>query len=232
MAMTKLTPSEYQQLLIDNGFDLGVSGADGVWGARSSRASEQWFGLGTDLLHPRVPPPAEAGVVPASWLPDCEMERVIGHWSAGSYTVSEVDKEHYHIIVGGDLKLVRGENSIKSNVSTRDADGYAAHTLGCNTGSIGIAVACMANAVESPFNAGTYPMTEAQWLTLAAVAADCCRKYNIKVTPRTVLTHAEVEKTLGIRQRQKWDIAKAPWNPSLSSAKLNDMWRAEVQARV
>ncbi|WP_143033001.1 hypothetical protein [Sinorhizobium sp. NFACC03] len=28
------------------------------------------------------------------------MSRIIAHWSAGAYRASELDKEHYHLIVG------------------------------------------------------------------------------------------------------------------------------------
>jgi hypothetical protein len=232
MAITSLTPQEYQQLLIDRGYDLGHYGADGAWGARTSSASEAWFGRGENLVDPDRPRQPGVDVIPPEWLPDCHMVRIIGHWTAGSYTVSEEDREHYHFIVGGDLQIVRGDNSIKSNVATNDADGYAAHTLGCNSGSIGIAVACMANAKESPFTPGTYPMTESQWLMVAAVAADCCRKYSIAVTPTTVLTHGEVQKNLNKPQRGKWDINVLPWNPHVSAAQANDLWRREVSARL
>jgi len=153
------------------------------------------------------------------------MQRVIVHWTAGSYTVSSTDRESYHIIVGGDGQLVRGDNSIKANVSTSDSDGYAAHTKNCNSGSIGISAACMAGAIESPFNAGGYPLRQVQWDTLAAVAADLCRSYSIEVSPTTVLQHGEVQANLGIAQSGKWDINVLPWDPAL---KGGDVFRENV----
>lgn len=36
------------------------------------------------------------------------MSRIIAHWSAGAYRGSELDKEHYHLIVGGSGDVVRG----------------------------------------------------------------------------------------------------------------------------
>ncbi len=52
--------------------------------------------------------------------------------------------------------MVRGDHTIADNVNTADDD-YAAHTRSCNAG---VSLACMAGAVESPFHAGKFPMTE------------------------------------------------------------------------
>lgn len=168
-------------------------------------------------------------------LPDCKMSRVIIHWTGGGYLVSPHDKECYHYIVGyadGRLQVVQGDNSIKANVSTNDADGYAAHVKGFNTGSIGIAAACMADATESPFNVGPYPLTQEQWLLLAVGAAEMCKKYNIAVTPQTVLQHGEVEENCGKPQDGKWDICKLPWQPSWSKYQVGDAFRTEVSRRL
>jgi N-acetyl-anhydromuramyl-L-alanine amidase AmpD len=88
----------------------------------------------------------------------------------------------------------------------------------------------MANAVESPFNAGPYPLTQKQWDTLAAVAADLARKYKIAVSPTTVLQHGEVQKNLGIAQDGKWDINKLPWNPGMNSTEVGNQFRSKVSA--
>jgi hypothetical protein len=153
-------------------------------------------------------------IVPEAWLPECAMKRIITHWTAGAYHASAVDREHYHIIIEGDGKLVRGDRSIRDNVSTAD-DTYAAHTRGCNTGSIGVACAAMQGAIQQPFFAGDYPLTREQYDALALVAADLCEFYAIPVEPTTVLNHGEVEATLHIPQHQKWDICVLPWNPSM-----------------
>ncbi len=88
--------------------------------------------------------------LPLVWLQPVKMTRIIAHWSAGAYRASELDKEHYHLIVEGSGNVVRGDHTISDNVSTADDD-YAAHTRGCNTWSIGGSLACMAGAIESPF---------------------------------------------------------------------------------
>src|SRR3954466_4747371 len=50
-------------------------------------------------------------VVPQDWMPDCKMERIVCHWTAGSYTAGDHDRECYHILIQGDASLVRGDHS-------------------------------------------------------------------------------------------------------------------------
>jgi hypothetical protein len=157
------------------------------------------------------------------------LERVICHWTAGSYNPNDQDKEHYHFIIDGDGKVVEGDHKPEANISTSDADGYAAHTRACNTGSIGVSIAAMAGAVESPFIAGPYPIKAVQWSAMVSKVAALCKQYGIAVTPRTVLTHAEVQGTLGIQQAGKWDITRLPFEPALIGAKaVGDKLRRDV----
>jgi N-acetyl-anhydromuramyl-L-alanine amidase AmpD len=117
----------------------------------------------------------------------------------------------------------------EDNVSVAD-DTYAAHTLRCNTQSIGVAVCCMANAIERPFRAGTAPMTSGQWDLLAQVAAELARRYNIPVTRSTILGHGEVQELLNIPQKQKWDPMVLPWDSSIPKRDVGDLFRAKVSA--
>lgn len=149
----------------------------------------------------------------SEWLPKVPMKRIIIHWTAGSHAVSNLDKEHYHFIVGGDGVVVKGFPSIAAN-SGGTKSGYAAHTLNCNSDSIGVSVACMAGAVETPFNSGKSPMTEKQFLVLIKVLKELSDFYGIPVTRQTILSHAEVQPTLGIKQRGKWDISRLSFDPS------------------
>ncbi len=48
----QLTPQLLQQLLVANHYNLGKFGADGKWGSLTSRALEDWFKSGSDLLNP------------------------------------------------------------------------------------------------------------------------------------------------------------------------------------
>lgn len=167
-------------------------------------------------------------IIPRDWLPSCSMRRVICHWTAGGYQASSLDRCHYHLLIEGDGTLVRGTHSIADNVSTADGV-YAAHTAGCNTGSIGVAVCCMGGAKASPFQAGRYPMKPIQWHTMARVVAELCRVYRIAVTPQTVLGHGEVEVYLGIPQGGKWDPMVLPWAPEMSRTQVGNYFRTLVQ---
>lgn len=141
-----------------------------------------------------------------------KLQRIILHWSAGTHTVSALDRRHYHFIIDGAGAVHTGTHKPEAN--ERPVSGkYAAHTLNCNTGSIGVALAAMAGAVERPFDAGKYPITADQVDALIALAARLCAQYGIPVSRKTVLSHAEVQPSLGIAQRGKWDIA---WLPGMT----------------
>lgn len=165
-------------------------------------------------------------MVPAAWMPAAKMRRIVVHWTAGAHKASGLDKAHYHILIEADGTLVRGTPSIALNEAPVKP-GYAAHTLNCNSGAIGVSLCCMAGAVESPFANGPAPMTRAQWEALPGVLAALCKAYGIAVTPQTVLSHAEVQGTLGIRQRGKWDISRLSFDPSVIGARaVGDLFRS------
>lgn len=149
---------------------------------------------------------------PQSKPPVTGLFRIVWHWSAGTHKVSDLDRLHYHFIIAGDGAVTAGQFSPEDNISASDGR-YAQHTHNANTGAIGVAVAAMSGAKEAPFTAGAWPVTEAQVTALVGLTADLCRRYGIDVTPRTVLSHAEVQPTLGIAQAGKWDIA---WLPGMA----------------
>ncbi|WP_412549720.1 N-acetylmuramoyl-L-alanine amidase [Sinorhizobium meliloti] len=170
--------------------------------------------------------------IPANWLPDARMKRIHIHWTAGGYDASELDREHYHVLWEGDGKPVRGKPSIKDNAHpvTR---AYAPHTLNANSGAIGVSMCAMRGAIQQPFKAGPCPLTKDQWDACIRGVAQMCRRYGIPVTPETVLTHAEVQSNLGIKQRGKWDIAVLPFDPEFNTARAcGDRLRSEVLALI
>lgn len=171
------------------------------------------------------------GIVPANWMPNCSMKRIIVHWTAAAHKASSLDLAHYHILIEADGKLVKGTHSIKDNVSTAD-NIYAAHTFALNTGSIGVSVCCMAGAVETPFKSGSFPMTQIQWETMSQVVAELCEFYDIPVTQTTVLGHGEVAKNLGVNQGGKWDPMVLPWQTSLSKKQVGDTFRKLVKDKM
>lgn len=185
-----------QEGLASLGYDPGP--IDGLWGPRTANALVEL---------------AAANGRPRTQTAQSGLSRIIWHWTAGTHTVSDLDRKHYHFIVAGNGTVVHGAHQPEANIVTSDGS-YAAHTRNCNTGSIGVAVAAMAGAKERPFSAGAFPVREAQIEALVGLTADLCRRYSIPVTPRTVLSHAEVQPTLGVAQAGKWDIA---WLPGMAA---------------
>jgi hypothetical protein len=140
------------------------------------------------------------------------LHRIHIHWTAGAYGDIALERKHYHTIVLEDGRVVYGTHKPEANANIRDGR-YAAHTRACNTGAIGIACDAMGGAKESPFDPGQYPLTWKQLRGLAIEVANLCDTYDIPVSRYSVLTHAEVEPTLGVKQRWKWDIT---WLPDMS----------------
>lgn len=214
-----------QKRLKELGLDPGP--LDGLYGPSTERAINSALDKLSPTPGPSLPIP---GVVPELWLPWARMERIIQHWTAGAYKANKTDLANYHILIEGDANLVRGNHSIKDNEAPITG-GYAAHTLNLNSGSIGVSLCCMAGATEVPFNAGNYPMTRVQWDQLVKVTAQVAERYGIPVTRSTILSHAEVQQTLGIKQRQKWDYTRLAFDPSIKGAlAIGDRMRAEVKA--
>jgi hypothetical protein len=221
-----MTVVDIQKRLIELGYSLPRFGADGDFGAETiealNKALDDLKPYRTAFQPPVAAPPRPVAgrLLRPEWLPSVTMARVIGHWTGGSYIASSLDKEHYHLLINGKSEVVRGLHSIADNVnvSGKSPDDYAAHTLNTNSQSIGVSICCMAGATEIPFDAGQFPMTAAQWDVYTSVVAELCFHYKIAVTPKTVLSHAEVQNNLGIRQRGKWDWARLAFDPSVVGA--------------
>ncbi len=157
------------------------------------------------------------------------MKRIIAHWTGGTYKANAIDRRHYHLIINGDGSIVKGNNPVSANAAIKKGSPYAAHTRGINTGSIGISVACMAKATERDF--GNYKMTKEQWLSMCKEIAKLSKRYNIQITRKNVLSHAEVQRELGIKQNNKWDFTCLPWfsNKILGARVVGDLMRKQVR---
>lgn len=162
-----------------------------------------------------------------------KLSRIIWHWTAGGSKASATDRRHYHFIIEGDGTVVRGNHAPEANrriAAPNDSSTYAAHVAGLNTGSIGISLCGMRNAVERPFTPGPSPITRAQIDALVTLTAELCKKYDIPVMRETTLSHAEVQPTLKVNQRGKWDITWLPGRTGPGDpVEIGDKLRAKVR---
>lgn len=152
--------------------------------------------------------------------------RIIAHWTVTNYKATEQSKSHYHFIYEDTGNEVKGYLRPEANITTRIKP-YAAHTLGCNSGAIGVACAAMLGAIDVN-NPGLYPITELQFDGMCRGMARLANKYNILVSRKTILSHAEVEEVLGVKQRGKWDISVLPFAGLKTAKACGDEMRSRV----
>lgn len=122
------------------------------------------------------------------------MKRIIIHWTGGTNQPNSTDFQHYHYLINSDGLAVGGKFYVSDNeVCKSDSKGhalYAAHCGGGNTGSIGVSLCGMKDFNGKP-ESTNYPLTAVQCEAAFKFIAELCKKYDIKITPDTVLTHYE-----------------------------------------
>ncbi len=138
-----------------------------------------------------------------------KLKRIVMHWTGGNASASVTDLNHYHALTEQSGRTVYGKYKPEDNIKIKRGH-YAAHTRALNTGSIGLAMCGMYGAKEVPFSPGNHPITCEQVKAFAGLVAEFAHTYGIPITRKTVLFHAEVERTLGVWQRQKWDVTWLP----------------------
>ena len=165
------------------------------------------------------------------------MTRIVLHHSGSAGKPTADDLEHYHRIVDAGGMVHSGRHPISANAPGRKlAPGtYAAHTAGLNTGAIGLAMSAMHGARwDDPQGSTKCFPTERQVDAFIREAARLCRVYGIQPTRKTVLTHAEVQTTLGVRQAAKWDFDYDPCGKldSRDPLVIGDMLRGLIAAEL
>ena len=188
---------------------------DGMVGAKTRRAMAEAMEMlevdrPSEIFHP-------SGLLRVHW-----------HWSGGARGIIALERKSYNLLIDHDCNIHDGK--FRPEAQATYAVGKAAsHTLNANSHAIGVCVDGMAGAEESPFDAGSAPMNKGQIETLAECTADFCERYDIRVSKWTTLSHAEVQPTLGIRQRWKWDITWLPGMTNTSDAvRIGDTIRGMV----
>lgn len=140
------------------------------------------------------------------------MNRLTWHHSGGGYKPSETDLLHYHFVIDGDGEVHHGNHTVDENSSgLRLIEGhYAAHTWKLNSGNIGAAVAAMAGGQWADPYGCKAPVRNVQIDSLITLSAALVVTYDVAVDREHTLSHAEVQPTLGVTQRNKWDFDYDP----------------------
>lgn len=155
---------------------------------------------------------------------------IVWHWTASPYPVSKYDKAHYNFIHDFEGNTYKGAHTIASQVSYdwRHKIG-ASHTKNMNTGWIGQSCSAMGDAIGWPMNWGSYPLNWTMIDAMLSKSANLCREYEIPVSKWTTLSHAEVQETLGITQRGKWDFMVLPGMPApINAVQVGDILRERM----
>lgn len=149
------------------------------------------------------------------------LHRINWHWTAGLKVPSSLDKKHYNDLFDYQGNQYDGgaRPEHQANYNWRKGIGVS-HTRNCNTGVIGMAVCGMHEAQGWPSVVwGNNPIT---WEGIDAMlerSAMYSKKFWIPCTPWSMMTHAEVQETMGIQQKNKWDYMILPGDDSVRSAR-------------
>lgn len=155
------------------------------------------------------------------------MKRIIIHWTAGGHVPNSTDLKHYHFLIDKYGRVNNGIFKPEDNENCYDGK-YAAHTGGGNTGSIGISL-CGMCGYSSPNALGPYPINKIQCETLFSLIAKLCKKYNIKISKDTVMTHYEFgQKYPTSTSYGKIDIIYLPPYPTVLKKDVGDFIRTKV----
>lgn len=133
---------------------------------------------------------------------DSKFRRIILHWTGGTYVPNSTDKLHYHFLIDGEGKVVKGKYKPEDNLVCSPGT-YAAHTGGGNTGAIGVAV-CGLYSKE-------YPIKRKQLEAMCKLVAQLCKQYGITINNDSIMTHSEFgQKNPHTTSYGKIDIDKLP----------------------
>ena len=137
---------------------------------------------------------------------------VVWHWTAGAKGFIELERDAYNFLFSVTGDTIQGNHTIPEQVMydwRRDIG--ASHTKSMNTGWVGCSVDAMAGSAQAnPMKWGSNPITWEGIDAMLEQTMDICEEYRIPVSQWTTLSHAEVQPTLGVKQRWKWDYTVLP----------------------
>lgn len=205
------TVRDQQARLAALGYDPGP--IDGIMGPKTKKARvealrERGGHSAADLFH---------------WS---GLHRIHWHWTAGAYGDIAMERRAYNGLIDQHCNRIDGD--FRFEAQARYQVGRAAsHTLNANTGAGSLACDAMAGAQERPFKWGSAPLTMDMVWEMCEWTAELCAAYDIPIARSSTLSHAEIEPTLGIKQRWKWDFTVLPgMNNTDDPIKIGDCLRA------
>lgn len=156
------------------------------------------------------------------------MQKIILHWTAGAPLPCAEDLQHYHFLVNKDGLRISGIYAPEDNLNCADGK-YARHCGGGNTGSIGVAMCGMYVPKGKTLADTPYPLTLKQTEATFKLCAELCKKYKIKISPTTVLTHAEFGAAHpNTSSRGKIDIICLPPYPEIPEYQIGNFIRNKI----
>ena len=156
------------------------------------------------------------------------MKRLIIHWTVGTYKPNAIELADYHFLVTETGEVVPGKYKPEDNENVNDGV-YARHCGGGNTGSIGVAMCGMYVPKNVDVRNTKYPLTKIQCERMFKLCADLCKKYDIPITPDTVMTHYEFgQKHPKSTSHGKIDITYLPAYPQVTAKNMGDFIRGKI----
>lgn len=177
---------------------------------------------------------AKMGVRRKEDLFDRGVRGVVWHWTAGANGLIELEKKAYNFLHDTKGNTYDGNATIAEQVMYDWRRGIgASHTKSMNTGWIGLSVDAMAGAVQTnPITWGSHPITWEGIDAMLEQTADLHREYGFPISRWTTLSHAEVQPTLGVKQRWKWDYVVLPGDTkSRDPVEVGDILRERLKER-
>lgn len=180
------------------------------------------------------------------------------HWTGGGHRATTGERLRYHYLVehmAGETdepeddwaRLVGGvppERNLRGLAGVPAAHnapetGYAAHTAGFNSWSLGISICAMRDAVDRRPELGVYPgpspVTVQQLKCLFGTCVSLLAKHGLAPVPEQLFTHYEAEALHGVDQvpkgpgTWKWDIEWIPHRPDLKKGECGPWIREQVK---
>ncbi|ANJ20725.1 hypothetical protein RDp07_gp65 [Roseobacter phage RD-1410Ws-07] len=174
----------------------------------------------------------ERGVRRKQDLFDRGVRGVVWHWTAGANGLIELELNAYNFLHDTIGRTYDGNHTIAEQVRYDWRKGIgASHTRKMNTGWVGCSVDAMAGSKQAnPMQWGSHPITWDGIDAMLEQTADICEEYEVPISKWTTLSHAEVQPTLGVKQKWKWDYTVLPGeiNGFQDPVEIGDKLRARM----